>query len=368
VSKAETPRNWEQGEKPNYAQKATTAGQSSLRRPTKSATAKLVDIPQGKPAAMTHFVPAPHLPLTGSNSPRNSQRKPLNLGPSKEAPRETNSQTQANSPAQAPSQSIPAAMERAQPATGSAQPLSSFTQSETVGDAFEPALGVSGFQWPETCDRLERFFPPDYSALHHLLEARRGEYAPVIAVTGAQRGEGRSTTLLCLGRELARAGVRTVMVDGDFAHPALAEQLGLETSIGWEDVLTGQLLLSEAVVLAEREGLSLLPSSETASDCHALASRLHVTISLAVLSQHYDVVLVDTGPLCDEPSSAATMLRRAKFTGALLVHDTRTAVEQTVAPAIARLTELHVPLLGVVENFGGEMEHIPLNDKRTAAA
>ena len=307
-----------------------------------TATAQLSS--ERKPAGLTHFVPAPHLPLTGSGSPRTSQRQPLNVG----------SQAQT-----APIQ---------ESAVSSAMPLSSFTQPEAISDTFEPALGVPGFQWPETCDRLDQFFPADYSAVHAVLKSRLGEYAPVIAVTGTKRGEGRSTALLCLGRTLARSGMRTIIVDGDFARPSLADQLGLETSTGWEDVLTGQILLTEAVIFSEEEGLALLPLGETVRDRHAMASALHVTISLAVLSQYYDVVLVDTGPLCDEPSAAATMLRRAKFAGALLVHDTRTEAEQGPLPAIERLAELHVPLLGVIENFGGDIGQTPLNQHRTAAA
>lgn len=326
------------------ARSHTATVEPPQRRPEKSTLPKFADAPAAKSAEVTHFVPAPHLPLAGSRVSRTSERQPLNFGAQKS---ETLEQ---------------------QLAVNNAQPLSTFTQSEPVSDTFEPALGVPGFQWPETCDRLDQFFPPDCSAVLELLAARQGDYAPVIAVSGARRGEGRSTALLCLGRELARSGRRTIMVDGDFARPALAEQLGLETSTGWEDVLTGQILLSEAIIYAEQEGLSLLPLGETVRDRHAMASALHVTISLAVLSQHYDAVLVDTGPLCDEPSAAATMLRRAKFTGALLVHDTRTAAEQGLLPAIARLAELHVPLLGVVENFGGNMGQSPWNDKRTAAA
>lgn len=330
--------------KSNNAQRTTTTEDRSQRKPGKGSTSKLTDVPVNKPAAVTHFVPAPHLPLAGSHVGSGSQRQPLNVGSGR-------------------AESIDS-----QPVANKPQPLSSFTQTETVSDTFEPALGVPAFQWPETCDRLDQFYPVDYAAVLQLVASRKGEYAPVIAVTGAKRGEGRSTALLCLGRELARAGMRTIVVDGDFARPALAEQLGLETSTGWEDVLTGQILLSEAVIYSEQEGLSLLPLGETVRDRHAMASALHVTISLAVLSQHYDAVLVDTGPLCDEPSAAATMLRRAKFTGALLVYDTRTEVEEGLTPAMGRLAELHVPLLGVVENFGGAIGQTPLNDQRTAAA
>jgi Mrp family chromosome partitioning ATPase len=108
-----------------------------------------------------------------------------------------------------------------------------------------------------------------------------------------------------------------------------------------------------------------------------MASALHVTISLAVLSQHYDLVLVDTGPLCEEPSAAATLLRRAKFSGALLVQDLRQAATPsldaagqqpfTLAAAADRLQELRVPLLGVIENFSGVADPMPSNGYRRAA-
>lgn len=333
---------------PRQAASSVAQAPTPQRPPEQNAPARLVVDAAGQPAAVTHFVPAPHLPLAGAYTARKSERQAIHF-------------TSPAAPAHA--EVAPVSV-----SASNSQPLSNFTKQEPLIETFEPALGVPAFQWSETCERLEQDFPPDYTALHALIESRRGEFAPVIAVTGAHRGEGRSTTLLCLGRELARRGLRTIMVDGDFARPMLAEHLGLETSTGWEDVLTGQILLTEAIIYAEQEGLSLLPLGETVRDRHAMASALHVTITLSVLSQHYDVVLVDTGPLCDEPSSAATMLRRAKFSGALLVHDTRSTDDTTLHAAIARLAELHVSVLGVIENFGSELAQTPSHDQRQFAA
>ena len=49
---------------------------------------------------------------------------------------------------------------------------------------------------------------------------------PVINVTGCCRGEGRTTVSILLARALAKAGLRVILVDGDFANPDLARTFG----------------------------------------------------------------------------------------------------------------------------------------------
>ena len=302
-----------------------------------------------RPAGVTSFVPAPHIPLNTMQSARTSERKPLNV----------------SKPTEEPKPEVPASKQK----QTTSQPLSNFTKQEPVQEKFEPAFGVPEFRWPETCAWFDQLVRPDYAELFEMIQRETHETAPVIAITGAVRGEGRSTSLLSIAQESARQGMRTAIVDGDFAQPGLAEMLAVATTTGWEDVLTGETMLSEAMIYAEREKLSLLPLGETVRDKHAIASSLHTAISLAVLSQHYDLVLVDVGPLCEEPSAAGTLLRRAKFTGALLVQDTRDAsADSHLLFALERLAKLKIPALGVIENFGTLTDFAPQTDSQQTNA
>ena len=65
-----------------------------------------------------------------------------------------------------------------------------------------------------------------------------GEKCPVIGVTSAMRGEGKSTTSVNLAYVLAEKGSRVLLVDGDLRIPSIAKKLDivLNTSL---DYLTG---------------------------------------------------------------------------------------------------------------------------------
>ena len=70
----------------------------------------------------------------------------------------------------------------------------------------------------------------------------------MVMITGARRGEGRTTLALCLARCAAQAGVSTALVDADLKNPQLGSRLGMETPCGWLQVVAGKAPLSEAAV------------------------------------------------------------------------------------------------------------------------
>jgi tyrosine-protein kinase len=119
---------------------------------------------------------------------------------------------------------------------------------------------------------------PEHEAYQTLQASLRFQLPPdeqhIILVTSAREGEGKTTATANLGRALARAGQKTLIVSADMRHPRLHELFGLEQAPGLAEVLTA----------LERDGE--LPQQRTISALRGLLSaqvgskgNLHVLVA-----------------------------------------------------------------------------------------
>ena len=153
-----------------------------------------------------------------------------------------------------------------------------------------------------------------YDELRAALELRLPVESPhVLLVTSALPGEGKSTVTAGLGRALAQAGHRTLLVSANLRRPALDGLFGLENVPGLANVLTafhqngevGSNALIERAVRPVPEALGpaelyVLPSGSTsASPARLLSTGALVTFFDELGRSDYDYVLVDGPPLLD---------------------------------------------------------------------
>ena len=244
------------------------------------------------------------------------------------------------------------------------QPLSAFVRLTPSRDAFQPAVQVERFSWPAICDRIAARLRHGLDHAADQLVKAAGEGRRVVAITGCHRGEGCTTTLLCLARHLATAELPVAMVDADFQRPELAERLGIATPAGWEDVLRDQLPLADAVVSSVQDHVSLLPVRSVPADAEEIAGNLPASISLRVLRHHYGMVLVDLGPVLDASVAAAALklAERSGIDAALLVRDARVTSDDELREATRALTSAGVTTLGVAETFVATAATVPRTD------
>jgi Mrp family chromosome partitioning ATPase len=211
-------------------------------------------------------------------------------------------------------------------------------------EVFQAAWEVDHLNWPEECDKLARgdAFGPLAKML--LETSRRG--VKVIAVTGTQRGEGRTTLALCLARRVAKEGVKTALLDADFERPHLGRRIGIDMENGWDDVLTDDQPLSEAAVSSLEDNLTVLPLGRRAA---AFVSA-HTVTALQRASEVFDVVLVDMGPV-REDEAGEPPVEGPSAAAALVVFDRRTARDEDLSQALNRLHGAGIEALGIVETF-----------------
>lgn len=94
----------------------------------------------------------------------------------------------------------------------------------------------------------------------NLLHALAGQERPVVLITSAVAGEGKTLCAAQLALVLARAGGPVLLVEGDLRRPRLGRLFGRPTDRGLTQVLLGDCELTAAIVPSGHEGLSLLPA------------------------------------------------------------------------------------------------------------
>lgn len=155
----------------------------------------------------------------------------------------------------------------------------------------------------------------EHEAYQTLQASIRFELPPdqtqVILITSAVEGEGKTTVTANLGRALARAGRRTLVVGADLRKPRLHEVFATEPVPGLVEILTALEAGGDAVPRALAAARNLLGGqSELKGNLHILpagkkphdAARLLLGSGVATLLDDvrmlgYDYVLLDGTPL-----------------------------------------------------------------------
>jgi Mrp family chromosome partitioning ATPase len=223
--------------------------------------------------------------------------------------------------------------------------------------AFLPMLQVDRFDWPQACLRLSEMAADQLDGLTSALRQAKARGKRVVAVGGCRRGEGATTVLLSAARRLAQLGLRVVMVDANLADPQLARRLGLLAETGWEDVLAGRLPLEEVVVESVGDRLAVLPVCRAylGSDADQQQERRLVE-GIQALAAHYDLVLLDPGPLEELGALGAPLARGSggRLNAIALVHHRRLTPPEDLDQVRRSLAATEIAQLGVIENFACE--------------
>src|SRR5215470_11947681 len=118
-----------------------------------------------------------------------------------------------------------------------------------------------------------------------------------IAVFLTKGGVGKTTTAVSIAAGLARLGAKVLLIDTD-TQGHISTALGLQPSVGLAQVLSGELLVSEALIEA-REKLWLLAGGSELAGAKRLIARKdfggeHTLRELMIpLEDAYEYVIID---------------------------------------------------------------------------
>ena len=228
--------------------------------------------------------------------------------------------------------------------------LSSFANLQrpiALTTPLRPVLEIDSVRWPTLCESLLSQYNAQFSRLAEEIRLNAAHGQRVVAISGLARREGRTTLVLCLARLLSAVS-KIAVVDADFASPSLGAGLGIATELGFDGVLRGESQLAEVLIESLDNQLAILPLP--GEPCEIMPNPLAVGALLAELSEHYDLILVDAGPICDE-STASWLCEAGSCVDAIIVaHDVRRTRKHQIATICSQFDHLPVQV-SIAEMF-----------------
>lgn len=221
------------------------------------------------------------------------------------------------------------------------------------------ALGVATLGiLPDTSKATPRALPGDYlvdrpesvyaeavrSAQIAITNARDGRNRATL-ITSSVPGEGKTAFAVSLGRSLALAERKVVLVDCDLRRPAVARQLAAYEVPGLSDYLRQQSSLEEIVRHDTRSGLDFIASGGRTTEPQRLLEDAGLARLFERLFDLYDMVLVDTPPTM-VAFDAALLAPLADFS--LYVVEWDRTPRRAVEAGIEHLRSFEIPVGGVV--------------------
>jgi capsular exopolysaccharide synthesis family protein len=119
--------------------------------------------------------------------------------------------------------------------------------------------------------------------------------AKVVLITSSVPQESKSTIALSLAYSALKAGLSTVIIDGDLRHPTVSRFFGLEKGPGLVDLLAGTH--SDDQTIVSRGGLTVVPAGSKSQNPPDLLGSARMKGLVAKLRETHDYVIIDTPPV-----------------------------------------------------------------------
>ncbi|MGC3947701.1 MAG: polysaccharide biosynthesis tyrosine autokinase [Chryseolinea sp.] len=119
----------------------------------------------------------------------------------------------------------------------------------------------------------------------------------VFMITSTIPGEGKSFTTLNIATVFALTGKRTVVLGADLRRPKLAEELGLNNTVGLSQYLSGLTTLENVIQETKVPNLLLIAGGVMPPNPSELLLRPAMGELIDHLKSQFDFVIIDTPPL-----------------------------------------------------------------------
>lgn len=117
-----------------------------------------------------------------------------------------------------------------------------------------------------------------------------------VAVTSANPGEGKTTTVLNLAIVFAQTGAKVLVIDADLRKPRIYRHLQLDKKDGLSDVLCNFIDVDKAIHKIDQFGIDCITSGQIPPNPTELLSSDAMGGLLDKLSERYDYIFIDTPP------------------------------------------------------------------------
>src|SRR5580700_6333487 len=132
----------------------------------------------------------------------------------------------------------------------------------------------------------------------------------VLAVTSAERGDGRSWLAANLATMFAQLGERTLLIDADMRHPRQHRIFNIDNSVGLSALLTGRAGREIARSIHPQLRLIVLPAGIIPQSSQELIARQVFDVILDHFAAQFSLVIIDT-PAISETADAQLLAANA---------------------------------------------------------
>lgn len=167
-------------------------------------------------------------------------------------------------------------------------------------------------------------------------------------ITSAVPNEGKSTVSANLAITMALSGARTLLIDGDLRRGALRETFGINSKIGFSEVLKQEVNWREVVVPTAYPTLFVLPRGKTLSQPSEHLLRESTDALWREIYEFYDYIIIDSSPVlaADDTTSLAPKIDATLFVMRLGYTSAR-----LIKKSLELLYNRQVNVPGVILNF-----------------
>jgi capsular exopolysaccharide synthesis family protein len=120
---------------------------------------------------------------------------------------------------------------------------------------------------------------------------------PILLVTSAIAGEGKTTTALMLARKFAQLGINVLLIDADLRKPSLHTRLRIDNDVGLSEFLAGEQDGPSIFRSTAEANLTVVTSGAMPANPAELLSAARFRSLLKVAVHSYDQVIIDGPPL-----------------------------------------------------------------------
>jgi succinoglycan biosynthesis transport protein ExoP len=180
-----------------------------------------------------------------------------------------------------------------------------------------------------------------------LLHLARSHALRTVMVSSAMSGEGKTSLSCRLGVSLARAGLRTLLIDADTHNPSVHKVFGGSCDPGFCDVLCGNTDASSSLRAAPVSNLFFMPAGHWSEQLAAVLDKGEAGVLFKQLSQEFDIILVDSPPILPVADALQIGQQVDGVILSVLCHVSRLNLLHSAAQ---RLEELNIRTMGVVIN------------------
>jgi polysaccharide biosynthesis transport protein len=167
----------------------------------------------------------------------------------------------------------------------------------------------------------------------------------VLMITSAAPAEGKTTLSGCVAESLARAGCRTLLVDGDLRRPTAPDRYGVPPGPGVAEILRGHAEVVECCHWVESLGLWVLPAGHDSAAASELLAKGAWQELIQQVRELFDFVVVDTAPVL---SVVDPLLMAPACDGVVLAVLRDVSRMDLLSETTNRLRTLAIPIVGCV--------------------